>query len=57
MTISGGSPVKTERLDRDFPRPPVQNGRRPPSRGHVKSASSSNFYILINKKENVESLI
>jgi hypothetical protein len=49
--------VKTERLDHDFPRPPVQNGRRPPSRGHVKSASSSNFYILINKKENVESLI
>ncbi|XP_057293009.1 rac GTPase-activating protein 1-like isoform X2 [Hydractinia symbiolongicarpus] len=45
VQVNSTSPSKymppTERLDRDFSRPPVQKDRRPPTRQHLKESASS----------------
>jgi len=47
VTVSQKSPSKnmtpTERLDRDFPRPPPQSGRRPSTKTHLKSCSTTDM--------------
>ena len=51
VTVTNGSPSKSpnkmNQLDCNFPRPPSQSGKRPPSRGHMRANSTSkNFKTL-----------
>ena len=49
VTVTNGSPTKSplNQLDRNFPRPPSQSGKRPPSRGHVRSNSTSKVFFAL----------
>lgn len=48
LTISPG--IQTERLDREFSRPPPQKHRRPPTKGHLRRhASTSKYNLFVSK--------
>jgi len=49
----GKSYTTTERLDSDFARPPPQNGRRPPSKQHLKDSASTSEISDYHDKENI----
>jgi len=57
LTISPG--VRTERLDREFSRPPPQRHRRPPTKGHLRRhASTSDLSTLSESdKENTSMIL